>query len=113
MKNKIKLIFAIIGVIISLVLLTIVAYFTENGAIKEPCSIVLSIILTILLLVMCFCAGTVEYKTSVYECRNCKHIFKPTKKEYIFGAHASTTRKLKCPKCGKKTWCKRRNDPNA
>ena len=110
MKNKFKLILAIVGIVISLVLLTIVAYFTENGAINEPWSIALIIIFTILLLIMCFYAGTIEYKTSVYECPNCKHIFKPTKKEYIFASHIFTTRRLKCPECGEKNWCKRKND---
>ena len=113
MKTKIKLILAIVGIAMSLVLLIIVSYFTENGVISEPWSIALTIIFTALLLIMCFCAGTVEYAISVYECQNCKHILKPTKKEYILVPHIFTTRYLKCPNCGKKSWCTRRNDTNA
>lgn len=43
-----------------------------------------------------------------FECKHCKHRFKPTDIDYIMGAHSLTTRHLKCPHCNKKSWCKRR-----
>ncbi len=42
-----------------------------------------------------------------FKCRNCGKTFRPTDKEYIMAVHAHTARKLKCPHCGAKTWCKR------
>ncbi len=42
-----------------------------------------------------------------FRCKNCGETFRPTDKEYIMAIHAHTTRKLKCPHCGEKTWCKR------
>ena len=47
-------------------------------------------------------------KTAGYqECKNCHHKFKPTFKEIFLAPHMGYTRHLKCPKCGKKTWCKK------
>lgn len=42
-----------------------------------------------------------------FKCKNCGETFRPTDKEYIMAVHAHTARKLKCPYCGEKTWCKR------
>ena len=113
MKNKTKLILTIISIIIILAILVFVAILTDNGTISENISNVIAIPLTILIFVVCLYAGSLEYSTSVYECRKCKHVFKPTKSEYIWGLHSITTRYLKCPVCGKKSWCLRLSDPNA
>ena len=44
----------------------------------------------------------------VYECKHCGERFVPTMKAYILAPHMPTSRKLKCPKCGKKSYCKKR-----
>ncbi len=113
MTNKNKFILIIASIVIILAVLVFVAFLTDNGFISEGISTVIAFILTAFLFVLCFFAGMLEYKTSVYECRNCKHIFKPTKSEYIWGPHSLSTRYLKCPECNKKTWCKRKIDPQA
>lgn len=41
------------------------------------------------------------------ECKNCHHKFKPSFKTIFFAPHMGYTRKIRCPKCGKKTWCKK------
>ena len=53
-------------------------------------------------------AAALEMKSGTFECRHCHTRFVPTAKEYIAGAHSLTTRWLKCPECGKKSFCKRR-----
>ncbi|MDE5547784.1 MAG: helix-turn-helix domain-containing protein [Clostridia bacterium] len=52
------------------------------------------------------CVLTVD--AGVYECPACGEKFVPTMKDFIFGVHTLTKRKLKCPKCGKKSYCKKR-----
>lgn len=52
------------------------------------------------------CALTVD--AGVYECPNCGGKFIPSMKDFISGAHTFTKRKLKCPECGKKSYCKKR-----
>jgi len=43
-----------------------------------------------------------------FECPHCHERFIPKMSSYIFGIHTMTKRRLKCPKCGKKSWCCKR-----
>lgn len=67
--------------------------------------IVFSLIIIILGIGVC-CVLTVD--AGVYECPNCGEKFIPSMKNFISGPHAFTKRKLRCPKCGKKSFCKKR-----
>ena len=49
-----------------------------------------------------------DLSAGTYECSHCGARFVPSAKSYIFGAHTLTKRKLTCPKCGKRSYCKRR-----
>ena len=53
-------------------------------------------------------AASLEMSAGTFECKHCKHRFVPTAGAYIAGPHTITTRYLKCPECGKKSYCKRR-----
>ena len=53
-------------------------------------------------------ACVLERDAGVYECKHCGERFVPTMKAYLFAPHMPTSRKLKCPKCGKKSYCKKR-----
>ena len=55
-----------------------------------------------------FIAAVLDMKSGPFECRHCKTRFVPTAGAYIAGPHSLTTRYLKCPACGKKSYCKRR-----
>lgn len=67
-------------------------------------SIVIAFIIIVLGIGVC-CVLTVD--AGVYKCPNCGEKFVPTLKDFIFGLHTFTKRKLKCPKCGKKSYCKK------
>lgn len=41
-----------------------------------------------------------------YECRECHYHFQPTIVAYLLGMRSPTKRYLKCPKCGKYSYCK-------
>ena len=63
------------------------------------------------LLIICSGIGiacVLERDAGVYECKHCGERFVPTMKAYIFAPHMPTSRRLKCPKCGKKSYCKKR-----
>ncbi|MDD7517639.1 helix-turn-helix domain-containing protein [Ruminococcus flavefaciens] len=49
-----------------------------------------------------------DMSIGTFECKHCGTRFVPSAKEYIFGVHTITTRKLTCPKCGKRSYCKHR-----
>ena len=53
-------------------------------------------------------ACVLDRDAGVYECKHCGERFVPTMTAYLFAPHMPTSRKLKCPKCGKKSYCKKR-----
>ena len=61
----------------------------------------------IIFLVCMFFALRIEQIAGYYECRECHHKFVPTYSQVFFAQHINRTRKMKCPKCGKKSWCKK------
>jgi len=44
-----------------------------------------------------------------YVCKECKHNFRINFYKDLFAPQTTTTKYLKCPKCGKKTWAKETN----
>ena len=63
--------------------------------------------LAILFLIPCFYALKLEVSVGAYKCKNCGHEIVPTYREALMAMHMGTTRHLKCPKCNKRTWCKK------
>ena len=61
----------------------------------------------ILFLIPCFYALKLEVSVGAYKCKNCGYEIVPTYSEALWAMHRGTTRYLKCPKCNKKTWCKK------
>lgn len=61
----------------------------------------------ILFLLPCFYALKLEVSVGAYKCKNCGHEFVPTYTQALNAMHMGFTRYLKCPQCGKRTWCKK------
>lgn len=53
-------------------------------------------------------ACALDLSAGTYECRKCGERFVPTAGAYVKGPHTITTRQLKCPHCGKVSYCKKR-----
>ena len=51
-------------------------------------------------------ACILDREAGTFECKECHNRFVPEFRAYIMGPHTLTKRKLKCPKCGKSTYCK-------
>ena len=107
-EAKKKLIIAVIvGVITLLAGLTIVLL----AGLLEMKTWLRVLLFVIAFVVICTGIGiacVLERDAGVYECKHCGERFVPTMKAYLFAPHMPTTRKLKCPKCGKKSYCKKR-----
>ena len=58
-------------------------------------------------LMPCFYAVKLEVSVGAYKCQNCGHEIVPTYKEAMMAMHRGFTRHLLCPKCNKRTWCKK------
>ena len=105
MKNKFVL--SILGVFISITSLVMTTILFEETIIDVNFAILITIISLCSLVISLIFAIKIDYETSDYKCKNCNHIFKPKFTAYLFGAHTLTTRYLRCPNCGKTTWCNR------
>lgn len=49
----------------------------------------------------------IEQTAGYYECAKCGHRYVPAYKNVFVAAHLHTTRYMKCPKCGKRSWQKK------
>ena len=109
MSNKGRMILSVAGVILSATLLVICAILAEERIMNSATATVLVSISVVFVWMAVFYAAKVDYETGIYECRKCRHTFKPTFKAYICGAHTLKTRYLKCPECNQKSWCNRKS----
>ena len=62
---------------------------------------------TVLFLIPCFYALKLEVSVGAYKCKNCGCEIVTTDTQALNAMHMGTTRYLKCPKCNKRTWCKK------
>ena len=63
--------------------------------------------ITVVFLIPCFFALKLEVSVGAYKCKICGEEIVPTYSEALWAMHFGTTRHLKCPKCNKRTWCKK------
>ena len=83
--------------------LAIIAFFMPEG----PWMIVAILTLCVVFMIPCFYALKLEVSVGAYKCKNCGHEIIPTYTQALNAMHRGTTRYLKCPKCNKRTWCKK------
>ena len=74
---------------------------------EEIIQLILILGLCVIFLLPCFYALKLEVSVGAYKCKNCGHEIVPTYSEALWAMHRGTTRYLKCPKCNKRTWCKK------
>lgn len=82
----------------------LIAAFLIPEGIWQPVTI---LGICILFLIPCLYALKLEVSVGAYKCKNCGHEIVPTYSEALWAMHRGTTRYLKCPKCKKRTWCKK------
>ena len=63
--------------------------------------------LCVIFLIPCFYALKLEVSVGAYKCKKCGQEVVPTYSEALWAMHMGFTRHLKCPHCGKRTWCKK------
>lgn len=54
----------------------------------------------------------IETKAGYYECKNCHHRHVPTYKQVLWSMHMGRTRHMKCPKCGARSWQRKKIKDN-
>ena len=81
----------------------VAAFFIPEGVWQ----LVTILVACVLFLIPCFYALKLEVSVGAYKCKNCGHEIVPTYTQALNAMHMGTTRYLKCPKCNKRTWCKK------
>ena len=74
---------------------------------EGPWQVVAILALAVVFMIPCFYALKLEVSVGAYKCKNCGHEIVPTYTQALNAMHMGTTRYLKCPECGKRTWCKK------
>lgn len=49
----------------------------------------------------------IEQKAGFYECQKCNHKFVPSYSQVLWAPHIGRSRKMKCPHCSEKSYCKK------
>ena len=83
--------------------LAIIRFFMPEG----PWMLVAILSLCVIFMIPCFYALKLEVSVGAYKCQNCGYEIVPTYMQALNAMHRGTTRYLKCPKCNKRTWCKK------
>ncbi len=108
-ENRKKAIHTVITGIIStvafLTIIMVVCIYTE--VIALPVKILLVAIACSIFAPGLIIAMEGERTVGYYKCRACGELFVPTFGAYTVGMHWLTSRHLKCPKCGKRTYCRK------
>ena len=95
-----------IGIVSSVILIGSILLVGTLELSKFPATIIITISSIIFATGMGL-ALKIEQIAGYYECNNCHHEYIPTYKSVFWSQHMGRTRKMKCPKCGKKTWNKK------
>lgn len=108
-ENKKKVILSVVVVFITLLAaITILFIATEHDGVGTAERIILIVIGVIVMIGGLGVATALDINAGTYECRKCGKRFVPKLGSYLNGAHTITTRYLRCPECGKRSFCKRR-----
>lgn len=95
-----------IGIIVSVTMFTCI-FIASFVQMENWLKIVLIIIGVVPFAVGINYAIRIEQVAGYYECNTCHYKYVPTYKSVLFAKHINRTRKMICPKCGKKTWQKK------
>ncbi|MBE5780292.1 MAG: helix-turn-helix transcriptional regulator [Clostridiales bacterium] len=79
------------------------AFLMPEGTLQ----IITVLLITVVFLIPCFYALKLEVSIGAYKCKRCGIEIIPTYSEALWAMHMGTTRYLKCPKCGRRHWCKK------
>ena len=108
-ESKNKIIWTSMWIImwVSIIALLAGLFLTAFLIPEGPWQIVAILALCVVFLIPCFYALKLEVSVGAYKCKNCGYEIVPTYKQALNAMHRGTTRYLKCPKCNKRTWCKK------
>ena len=84
-----------------------IVYISSIAFEEGPLLTTIVVVSTIIFVIVGLYALRLEVQAGYYECNNCHNKFKPQYLSALIAPHVHTTRYLKCPNCGKRTWSKK------
>ena len=107
MKNK-KIITTMWVLLFTTIISYIVIVLISIKAFEEGFTLgTIIVVSTFICVAVAFYALKLEVDAGYYECKKCHHRHIPSFFTVMWAPHMMTTRYLKCPKCGKKSWSKK------
>lgn len=106
MSDKKKYILSVIIALTAAAVCVLCAKMSEQAT--EAVRIGLIIGASVVLIAGITTAIVIDLRAGCYECPECGERFVPSAKAYIMGVHTINRRRLKCPHCGKKSFCIRK-----
>ncbi len=97
----------VIGAISTAAFLALLLFGAFAPGLSQTWRIVPGVIGTIIFAVSMHICMKIEQSAGYYECPHCKKTFVPTLKQTYFAQHIGRTRKMRCPHCHEKGWCKK------
>lgn len=83
--------------------LLLAAFLIPEG----PWQLVAIISIAVIFIIPCLFSLKLEVSVGAYKCKKCGHEFVPSYMKAMNSPHFGTTRYLRCPKCGKRSWAKK------
>ncbi len=98
-RRKVLGVMFAVGIVMDIIQVIAVAYAVQTGNwlpffVGMPLTIAMGVAVSVY-----------YFRHSAYICPNCHERFKPKAWESLWAAHTPNTRRLCCPKCGKKSFC--------
>ena len=107
-KNTKALVFLAIASLLNCFLVIMASAFIQEYGWKDWIVFVAIHVELVIIFATIFPICILDNSMGYFECQNCGERFRPKDSAYINAPHAHTKRLLTCPRCGKKTWCKRK-----
>ena len=105
-ENKKKIVLSFMVVIMDLIAAIPMFVLSGMPEMELWLRITLIIIGSVVLIIGIAVACILDRDAGAFECPECHERFVPEMGAYIMGPHTITKRKLKCPHCGSKKYCK-------
>ena len=98
----------VLGIAACLIMAIAGSIIAQKNGEGDPLAVALIVGGCVILVAAAFIGVGIEVKTGYYKCAECGHIYKPSSFfKTSFAMHMNTTRYMKCPECGKRSWQKK------
>lgn len=100
---NLEVLLGLVSTIAAFVILFVTIFYVRNIALIT----LLSVVAAVIFMVGIVACLKIEQSAGYYECAECGHRYIPKCSAVFLAVHYGRTRKMKCPKCGQRSWNKK------